>query len=195
MAEWKGKPLVKAKDRRAWRAWLQKNHGDGTGAWLIIPHKGVDPKAPDYAVAVEEALCFGWVDSIANKYDDHSSVQYFAPRKPKSLWSASNRERVERLVKEGLMTPAGQKLIELAKRAGTWEALVPVQASVVPDDLQKALNRNKTARKHFEAFPSSSKRIILEWVLNAKRPETREKRIAETVKLAAKNIRANHYRQ
>lgn len=195
MAEWKGKPLVVAKDRKAWRVWLQKHHATGQGAWLVIPHKGSRATDLDYNAAVEESLCFGWVDSTANKYDENNSVQYFAPRKPGSNWSITNHARVERLTKEGLMTPAGQAVIDLAKRNGTWEKLVAAQNTVVPDDLQRALNRNKAALKNFTVFPPSSRRIILEWIASAKRPETRKKRIEEAVKLAAKNIRANHFRQ
>lgn len=183
---------MKAKDRKAWRAWLQKNHAKATKAWLVIPHKGRTSADLDYNSAVEEALCFGWVDSTANKYDAVSSVQYFAPRKPQSKWSLTNHERAARLIQEGLMMPAGQAVIDLAKRSGTWEVLVTAQRTEVPADLQRALNKSKIALKHFTAFPPSSRRMILEWIASAKRDETRKKRIAETVALAAKNIRANH---
>ena len=192
MEQWKGVPLVKAKDRKAWRAWLAKNHAKEAKAWLVIPHKGSRKTDLDYNSAVEEALCFGWVDSTANKFDDVSSVQYFAPRKPQSKWSLTNHERVERLITAGLMTPAGQAVIDLAKRSGTWEVLVTAQKTEVPEDLHRALTKSRTALKHFTAFPPSSRRMILEWIASAKREETRKKRIAETVALAAKNIRANH---
>lgn len=192
MEEWKGAPLVKAKDRKAWRAWLQKNHAKRAKAWLVIPHKGKVRTDLDYNSAVEEALCFGWVDSTANKYDEVSSVQYFARRKPQSKWSLTNHERVERLIKQGMMTPAGQNVIDLAKSSGTWQVLVSAQKTEVPEDLQRALNKSKAALKHFTAFPPSSRRMILEWIASAKQEETRAKRIAETVQLAAKNIRANH---
>lgn len=192
MNTWKGATLVRAKDRKAWRAWLAKNHHKEKSAWLVTPHKGKVTTDLDYNSAVEEALCFGWVDSTANKFDAHSFVQYYAPRKPKSQWSLTNHERVKRLVEEGLMTPAGQAAIDLAKRTGTWEVLVTAQRTEVPEDLQRALSKSKTALKHFTAFPPSSKRFILEWIASAKRPETRSKRIAETVTLAAKNIRANY---
>ena len=192
MSSWKGAPLVKAKDRKAWRAWLQQHHAMETRAWLVIPHKGKAKSDLDYNSAVEEALCFGWVDSTVNKYDAVSSVQYFAPRKAQSKWSITNHARVERLVREGLMTPAGQAVIDLAREHGTWEVLVAAQNTVVPDDLQRALSKTKTALKHFNAFPPSSRRMILEWIASAKRPETRRKRIAETLKLAARNLRAHH---
>lgn len=184
-----------AKTRKEWRKWLEKNHKIEKSVWLIIYHKSNDTKSVYYDEAVEEAICFGWIDSIAHKRDEVSKYQFFAQRKPKSNWSKANRERAEKMQKEGQMTENGLKLIELAKETGTWEALVDVQNSVIPDDLQKQLNKNKTALKNFNGFSPSSKRIILEWILNAKKGETRRKRIEETVRLAIDNIKANHYRQ
>jgi uncharacterized protein YdeI (YjbR/CyaY-like superfamily) len=178
--------------RKEWRKWLTKNHAAEKNVWLTIYHKGSKTPSVYYDEAVEEALCFGWVDSKANKRDDESFLLYFAQRKPKSNWSKANRERVAKLTALGLMTEAGQKMIDLAKKSGTWTALVAVQNSVVPPDLQKLFNKNKTAFKNFQAFPPSSKRIILEWILNARKPETRTQRIKQTVELAAKNVRANH---
>jgi uncharacterized protein YdeI (YjbR/CyaY-like superfamily) len=189
------KKTVYAKTRKEWRKWLEKNHHNEKSVWLIIYHKQSEKPSVYYDEAVEEALCFGWVDSKANKRDTESSFLYFAQRKPKSNWSKANRERVEKLLSQGLMMPAGQAMVDLAKKSGTWTALVDVQNSVVPPDLQKLFDKNKTAFKNFQAFASSSKRIILEWILNAKRPETRTQRIKQTVELAAKNIKANHYQQ
>ena len=140
--------------------------------------------------AVEEALCFGWIDSKALKRDEESRYQYFSPRKPKSNWSRINRERVDRLVKGGLMAPAGQALIDIAKKNGTWEALVDVENTIIPADLQQSLHENNIALKNFEAFSASARRAILQWIHSAKRPETRKKRIEETVKLAAQNLKA-----
>ena len=184
-----------AKTRKDWRKWLDKNSQIEKSVWLIIYHKASNIKSVYYEEAVEEAICFGWIDSIAHKRDAESKYQFFAQRKPKSNWSKANRERAEKMSEQGLMTTSGQKLIVLAKKTGTWEALVDVQKSVIPDDLQKLLNKNKGALKNFLDFPPSSKRIILEWILNAKKPETRQKRIDETVRLAADNLKANHYRQ
>jgi uncharacterized protein YdeI (YjbR/CyaY-like superfamily) len=184
-----------AKTRKEWRKWLVKNHQSEKSVWLIIYHKGSDTKSVYYDEAVEEAICFGWIDSIAHKRDEESKYQFFAQRKPKSNWSKASRERAEKMLEQRQMTASGQKLIDLAKKTGTWEALVDVQNSVIPDDLQKLLNKNKTALKNFLGFPPSSKRIILEWILNAKKDETRQRRIEETVRLAADNIKANHYRQ
>ena len=195
MDTWKGSPLVKAKDHKAWRARLAKNHDKEKSAWLVTPHKGKATTDLDYNSAVEEALCFGWVDSTANKYDASNTAQYYAPRGPGSKWSITNHERVARLVEEDLMMPAGQAVIDLAKRSVTWDVLIDAQNDVLPEDLQRAFKKNKTAIKHFIAFPPSSRRLIMEWIASAKRLETRAKRIAETVALAAKNIRANHPRQ
>ena len=184
-----------AATRKEWRKWLQKNHKSEQSVWLIIFHKKSKTKSIYYDEAVEEALCFGWIDSKPNKRDEESYYLFFAQRKPKSKWSKANRERAERMTRQGLMTRSGQALIDLAKGSGTWEALTDVQNSVIPEDLQKAFAKNKVAYKNFQAFPPSSKRIILEWISNAKKPETRSRRIEQTVELAAKNIKANHYRQ
>lgn len=174
---------------------MEKNHQSEKSVWLIIYNKKSTTSSCKYEEAVEEALCFGWIDSIAKKRDTESSFQYFSIRKPKSNWSKSNRDRVEKLTTLGLITGRGQKMIDLAKQTGTWEALVDVQNLVIPDDLQQLLNKNKKALNYFIAFSPSSRRGILEWILNAKKAETRLKRIEETVKLAADNIKANQYRQ
>jgi len=195
METYKNIKAVSAKSRKEWRKWLEKNHQSEKSVWLIIFHKTSRTKSVYHEEAIEEAICFGWIDSIANKRDGESKYQLFSQRKPKSNWSKLNRERAEKMIAKKLVTSAGQAMIDLAKKTGTWEALVDVQNSVIPDDLQKQFNKNRTALKNFEAFPPSSKRIILEWILNAKKPETRLQRITQTVTLAAKNIKANHYRQ
>lgn len=190
-----GIKTVRARTRKEWRRWLERNHQSEKSAWLIIYHKKSQTKSIYYEEAVEEAICFGWIDSVAHKRDAESKYQFFAQRKPKSNWSKANKERAEKMVVQGMMTPAGQELIDLARTNGAWDVLVDVQNSVIPGDLEKLLGKNKTASKNFFAFPPSSKRIILEWIRNAKKPETRQKRIEETVRLAIENIRANHYRQ
>ncbi len=195
MEQHKGIKAVSAKGRKEWRRWLEKNHASAGAVWLVIYHKSSTVKSVYYDEAVEEALCFGWIDAVANARDHESKYQYFTKRKPKSNWSKLNRERVERLIEQNLMTDAGMQMVELAKKTGTWEALETVQSLDLPADLAKALDKNKTAKKHFQAFTPSSKRIILEWIFNAKRPETRKKRVEETVALATQNIKANHYRQ
>ena len=184
-----------AKHRKAWRTWLVKNSESTSNVWLIIYHKNSTTSSLTYDEAVEEALCFGWIDSKPNKRDAESYYLFFAQRKPKSNWSKANRERADKMIKTNQMTKKGLEMIDLAKKTGTWLALKEVQASILPDDLRIALKKNKFANQNFEKFPPSSKRIILEWILNAKKEETRLKRIHETVELAAKGIKANHYRQ
>ena len=144
---------------------------------------------------VEEALCFGWIDSKPNKLDDERSMLWFAPRKAGTGWSKINQERVERMVTAGRMAPAGLVRVEAAKQDGSWYALDAVEALEVPQDLRAALAANEMAQRNFVAFPRSVKRGILEWIANAKKPETRAKRVEETARLAAENIRANQWRQ
>ena len=182
-----------AKTRKAWRKWLEKNHDSEKRIWLIIYHKKSKTPSVYYEEAVEEALCFGWIDSKPNKRDDESFYLFLARRKSNSNWSMLNRKRAGKMIESGLMTPAGQAMIDLAKKTGTWIALEEVHDLILPDDLQKLFDKNKTAFKNFDAFPPSTKRGILEWIMNARKPETRQQRIEQTVDLADKNIRANQY--
>jgi uncharacterized protein YdeI (YjbR/CyaY-like superfamily) len=186
---------VHPKSRAEWRKWLEENQARKEGVWLISYKKDTGKPRFDYDESVEEALCFGWVDSKPAKLDDERSMLWFAPRKAKTNWSKLNKDRVEKLIKAGRMAPAGLAKVEAAKKDGSWNALDGVEALEIPPDLAKALSKNKTAKEYFDAFPRSVKRGILEWILNAKRPETRAKRIDETVTLAEKNVRANQWRQ
>lgn len=195
MELWKGIQTFYAKDNKAWRNWLQKNHATATSVWLIIYKKETGTPSVYYPEAVDEALCFGWIDSTPNKRDAYSYFQFFAKRNPKSNWSKVNKTKVARLIKEKRMAKAGIEAIEIAKQNGAWTALEKVDNLILPEDLIKALAKNKVAEKNFLAFPPSSRRGILEWIQNAKKEETRLKRIIETVSLAANNLKANHYRQ
>ena len=179
----------------AWRNWLASNHVKEKNIWLIIYRKESKTKSVYYPKAVDEALCYGWVDSKPNKRDSESFYQFFAKRNPKSNWSKINKEKVERLLNANKMAAAGMEMISIAKANGTWTALDEVEELVIPPDLKKALKTIPVALTNFEAFPKSVKRGILEWILNAKLPETRMKRVTETVTLAAKNERANQYRK
>ena len=170
-----------------WRGWLAANGRTERSVWLVV-HR--DAAGPNLAEAVEDALCFGWIDSKTVKRDDKTTYQCFTPRNPRSTWSKVNRERVERLTAAGRMEPAGQELIDLAKRTGTWDLLADAQNLIVPADLAAALAEKPQADKHFRAFPPSARRAILEWITLAKRPETRARRIEETVAKAALNQRA-----
>lgn len=183
------------KTRAEWRAWLEANHTRAEGVWLISYKKATGKPRFEYGEAVEEALCFGWIDSKPNKLDEERSLLWFAPRKPGTGWSKPNKDRVKRMIAAGKMRPAGLAKVEAAKRDGTWSALDAVEALEIPPDLKKALKSYKAATENFAAFPRSVKRGILEWISNAKKPETRAKRVDETARLAAENKRANQWRQ
>lgn len=185
---------VQPADRAAWRAWLLEHHGRDGGAWLVTFKKASGKATIDYEAAVEEALAFGWIDSKPRKLDDERTMLWFAPRKAGSGWSRPNKERVARMQRAGLMHPSGQAKVDAAIADGSWAALDEVEALVVPPDLAQALARLPPAAAHFEAFPRSAKRGILEWIANAKRPETRAARIDETARRAQLNERANQWR-
>jgi uncharacterized protein YdeI (YjbR/CyaY-like superfamily) len=182
-----------ATSRATWREWLAENGENEKNLWLIIYKKQSGTPSVSYDEAVDEALCFGWIDSKINKRDENSFFQFFAQRNPKSNWSRVNKAKVEKLINAGLMTPSGYKMIEIAQQNGTWTALDDVENLINPPDLQAALDANTIAKQYFEAFPRSVKRGILEWLLNAKQEVTRTKRITEIVTLAEKNERANQY--
>jgi uncharacterized protein YdeI (YjbR/CyaY-like superfamily) len=186
---------VGAGTRAEWRQWLEQNHQSQKAVWLIIYKKQSGIPSVYYPEAVDEALCFGWIDSKAIKRDAQSVYQYFARRNPKSNWSGVNKEKVTRLIAQGLMTAAGYQMIEIAKQTGTWTALDDVEQLQIPADLEALFRKNKAAYENWNQFPRSARRGILEWILNAKRPETRQKRIEETVALAAVNKKANQPRQ
>lgn len=188
-----GAAVVYARNRKEWRKWLQKHHASEKKVWLVIYHKKSETPSVYYDEAVEEALCYGWIDSKPGKRDEESYYLSFSPRKPRSVWSKVNKGRVDKLIADGSMTTSGLVAIEIAKGNGSWEALNPIDELEFPDDFTRALTKNKSAARNFNAFPPSSKKIILGWILSAKRPETREKRIQETISLAAENVRANHY--
>lgn len=179
--------------RAEWRDWLTANHGRPDGVWLVTYKKATGKPRIDYDEAVEEALCFGWIDSKPNALDDERSLLWFAPRKPKTNWSALNKQRAQAMMAAGLMMPAGLARIESARADGSWSALDGVELLEIPDDLRTELAGYPMAEAHFDAFPRSAKRGILEWILNARTAETRQKRIKETARLADDNIRANQW--
>ncbi len=185
---------IEAPTRADWRQWLAENHATEKSVWVKLYKKASSTPSVTYDEAVDEALCFGWIDSSVKKGDDEYRLQFFARRNPKSNWSRVNRAKVEKLTAAGLMTDAGQAMIDLAKRNGTWTALDEVENLVNPLDLQAELDANPTAKGYFDAFPRSAKRGILEWLLNAKTDATRTKRITEIVRLAERNERANQYK-
>ncbi len=184
-------PLVEPSCRAEWRAWLEENHATCSGAWLVYRKKGPKGEARSltYDDAVEEALCFGWIDSVINRLDAARYKQLLTPRKPGSGWSALNKRRVQKLTKAKLLHPSGKAKIVAAKKDGSWTALDHIEALVVPPDFKKALSKKSGASKNFEAFTPGVKKLYLYRINSAKRPETRAKRIAALVALAAENIR------
>lgn len=184
-------PLTRAE----WRSWLDQNHTRTQGIWLVIFKKATGKPRVDYDEAVEEALCFGWIDSKPNKLDEERSLLWFAPRKTGTGWSKPNKERLERLIAADLMHPVGLAKVEAAKLDGSWFALDAIESLEIPPDLAAALNGYSVALDRFEAFPRSVRRGILEWIATAKTAETRHKRIQETALLAESNIRANQWRK
>ena len=183
-------PLVHADDRGTWRAWLEANHAAVRGAWLVTWRPRSGRQGLDYEAAIEEALCFGWVDSTAGAYDEERGKLYFAQRKPHSGWAASNKARVARLITDGRMAPAGLAAIERAQANGSWEILDSVERLEVPADLAAALSATPPAAANFAAFTPSARKQLLGWVAIARRPETRASRIARIADAAARNERA-----
>ena len=182
-------PHVHAHDRAAWRTWLEANHATARGAWLVTWRPRSGRAGMDYEAAIEEALCFGWVDSTGGRVDDERGKLYFAPRKPRSVWAASNKARVERLTREGRMAPAGLAAIERAKANGSWEILDTAERLEVPDDLAAVLEVSPPAAVNFAAFPASTRKMLLGWIAVAQRPETRAARITKVAEAAARNER------
>jgi uncharacterized protein YdeI (YjbR/CyaY-like superfamily) len=174
------------KSRRAWRDWLAENHDTAKGIWLAYYKKGSGKISITYPEAVEEALCFGWIDSVIRRLDEERYAQKYTPRSVRSIWSAANKARVARLTAEGLMAAPGLAKVEAAKRDGSWDRLNDVDriglGGDLPADLVEALAREPQARAAFDRRPPSEKKMWGYWVLSAKKPETRARRVAETVK-------------
>jgi uncharacterized protein YdeI (YjbR/CyaY-like superfamily) len=186
---------VTVRSRSEWRLWLAKHHASSPGVWAVTYKKDAAGPSVPYEAIVEEALCFGWIDSTRKAIDGERSRLLVTPRKPKSRWSKINKERVDRLTSAGKMEPAGLAAIEVSKANGNWDGLDAIERLEEPEDLRAALDRAPKARASWDAFPRSAKRAILEWISNAKKPETRAKRVTETVSEAAVGRRANRWRQ
>jgi uncharacterized protein YdeI (YjbR/CyaY-like superfamily) len=172
-------------DRAAWRAWLATNHATATGVWAVTYRRAAGKPVVPYEDLIEEALCFGWIDSTGSTLDAERGMLRFTPRRRGSVWAKSNKERVERLIADGSMTPAGLRAIEAARADGSWDALNDVDALVIPDDLAAALAGDAAAARGFAAMSVSVKKQILFWVTSAKRPETRARRISEILRYVA----------
>ena len=178
---------IYASDRDSWRNWLAEHYQISNGIWLVYYKVKSGKPSIKYSEAVKEALCFGWIDSKVNSLDEECYKQIFTPRKPKSVWSKLNKQYIEELIEQGLMTAAGLAKIEAAKLDGSWTALDEIERLIVPQDLQQALDQNEIAKRNFEAFSRSKKKNILAWIGSAKRVETRMKRIEGAVLAAQEN--------
>jgi uncharacterized protein YdeI (YjbR/CyaY-like superfamily) len=185
---------VHPETRAQWRSWLAEHHATSDGVWLVQWRRQSGRSGPTYEEVVQEALCFGWIDSKAAKLDDDRTMMWVSPRKRGSGWARSNKLRIERLLADGLMAEAGLARIEEAKQDGSWTKLDAVEDLVVPDDLAAAFADNPGAREHWDGFPRSVRRAALEWIVQAKRPETRARRITETARLAARGERPGQWR-
>ena len=177
-------------DRAQWRAWLEQNHARETIIWLVYYKKHVDKPSISYEEAVEEALCFGWIDSTVRRIDDQRHMQRFTPRKKNSNWAASNRERVARLLAAGRMAPSGMAAVEEAKRDGSWERLMEFESGDnIPNDLSAALAAEPDASKNFYNFTRAQRAHYLWWLADARRAATRQKRLEEIVRRSGANIK------
>ena len=181
--------------REQWRSWLVEHHGSSPGIWLVRWKKNSGRAHLPYDDVVEEALCVGWIDSQPRSMNELQSQLRVTPRRPGSSWSALNKARVAKLITEGRMLPAGLKVIDQAKADGTWTALDDVEQLIEPIDLTAALNEDMEARQHWEAFPRSTKRAILEWLDTARTETTRQARITRIAKDAHQGTRTNQWRQ
>ncbi|GAA1845221.1 YdeI family protein [Microlunatus capsulatus] len=181
---------VHLETRDAWRAWLAAHHEVSEGVWLVSWRSPTGRPAVGYVESVCEALCFGWVDSTARRLDDERSMQYFAPRKARSGWARTNKARVAQLRADGLMTEAGERVIAEAVANGAWSLLDDVEDGVEPDDLRAALDAHPVARGHWDRFPPSARKVMLQWLAQARTPGTRGKRLAAVVDGAAQGVRA-----
>ena len=175
--------------REDWREWLQKNHATEKEVWLVHYKKHTGKPSLLYEDAVEEALCFGWIDGLLRRLDDERYVLRYTPRKGRSVWSESNRRRAERMIRQGRMTEAGLARIRQAKASGEWENAVSLNDSqaALPADLEEALAASRTAKENFGNMAPSYRKQYIWWITSAKRRDTRERRIRETVKRAELN--------
>ena len=178
-------PRLAPRGRAEWRRWLAQHHAESSGVWLVLPKKALGLPGPTYDESVEEALCFGWIDSRTRPLDEGRRLQWYCPRRPGSIWSALNKARVARLLAGGRMAPAGLVKIEAAKADGSWEILDKVDALEMPEDLAAALAASPAAEAEFAALTPSLQKQCLYWVLSAKREQTRAGRVAAVASAAA----------
>lgn len=181
-------PMILFKNQKEWEKWLNKNHKTTDKVWLIIAKKDSGIKSVTSSEALETALCYGWIDSLRKKYDDRSFIQKYTVRQKRSIWSKINRQKVEELVKKKLMKPAGMEAVEIAKKNGRWDAAYDSYSTAkTPDDFQFELNKNPKAKKFFETLNSQNRYAIIFRLHNAKKIETRERRIKQFIDMLERN--------
>lgn len=181
------------RNKKEWRKWLMKNHITSQAVWLIMYKKQTGMPSLNWNDAVDEALCFGWIDSTARPIDGEKYKQYFTKRKPQSTWSKINKIKVEQLINDGLMADAGLSIIEMAKHNGSWTILDEVEELIIPEDLEAAFKKYKGSKAYFEGISKSIRKAMLQWLVLAKRPETRQNRINEIAELAGKGMRPKQF--
>ncbi len=177
-----------------WRNWLEKNHSLKQSIWIVCFTKKSNIPTVNWSEAVDEALCFGWIDSTRKTIDDISFMQYFCKRKPKSNWSKINKEKIKKLIDNGKMTKAGYESVEIAKQNGYWTILDNIEELIIPNDLESAFSKHKGSKDYFLSLSKSARKIILGWIVLAKLQETRQKRIDEVVESAEQNLKPKHLR-
>jgi uncharacterized protein YdeI (YjbR/CyaY-like superfamily) len=181
-------------DKKDWRKWLAQNHHKKEAVWLIFHKK----KSPNYNLSwsesVDEALCFGWIDSTKKTIDEERYIQYFSRRKPNSIWSKVNKDKVDHLTRENLMQDAGYNTIEIAKKNGSWSILDDVEALLMPEDLKKEFSKREGALEYYESLSNSAKKNLLAWIVLAKRPDTKQKRIIEIAENASQKLKPKQFR-
>ncbi len=176
------------KTRDGWRSWLKNNHNKEIVVWLIYYKKHVNKKSVVQPDAVEEALCFGWIDSIVKKIDEERYMQKFTPRNENSIWSDTNKKRIAMLIKNGKMTEAGMKIINVAKQKGFWDKNYTVSdINNIPMELEIALSKNRIARSNFNQLAPSYKKQYMQWIGTAKKEETRKRRCEKAIQLLTNN--------
>ncbi len=183
-------PIYHAETRAQLRAWLAAHHATVGGVWLCSWRSGTGRPACPYPEVVEEAICFGWIDSTAGRLDDERGLQLLTPRRARSTWTRLNRRRAADMEAAGLMTDAGRRAVEAARANGWWTILDPVEDLLEPDDLAAALDAVPAARVTWDSFPAGARKAMLWWVLSAPRPETRAGRVAQVVDGAQRGERA-----
>lgn len=190
-ATWKfGYPIHHAETTDEWRQWLAAHAGEARGVWLASWRAETGRPCVPYDAVVEEALCWGWIDSTVNTLDERRRLMLVTPRKARSTWSRSNKRRIAKLEREGRLTPAGRRAVEVAKANGWWTIYDAVEDLVEPDDLAAALDAEPTARATWDGFPPSARKLMLWWVISAVRDDTRRRRVTRVVEEAAAGRRA-----